>query len=68
MNNLEQYLTEEGFALSQDMVRADIPTNSEVQSVKVLDVERARRNLSFHFSGAKITEGKRHNRFLLHTE
>ena len=40
MNNLEQYLTEEGFALSQDMVRADIP-NSEVQSVKVLDVEKS---------------------------
>ena len=34
MTNLEQYLTEEGLALSQDMVRADIPTSSEVVSVK----------------------------------
>ena len=32
MTNLEQYLTEEGLALSQDMVRADIPTSSEVVS------------------------------------
>lgn len=40
MNNLEQYLTEEGLALSQDMVRADIPTSSEVQSVKVLVLQK----------------------------
>ena len=48
MTNLEQYLTEEGLALSQDMVRADIPTSSEVVSVKILDVENTRKNLSFH--------------------
>ncbi|KGK72599.1 conjugal transfer protein, partial [Enterococcus faecium] len=40
MSNLEQYLTENGLALIQDMVRADIPTSSEVQSVKILDVEK----------------------------
>ncbi|HBL6385205.1 TPA: conjugal transfer protein [Enterococcus faecium] len=60
MNNLEQYLTEEGFALSQDMVRADIPTNSEVQSVKVLDVEKNSEEFVVSFLvEQKITEGKK---------
>ncbi|EMW5783644.1 TPA: conjugal transfer protein [Enterococcus faecium] len=60
MNNLEQYLTEEGFALSQDMVRADIPTNSEVQSVKVLDVEKSSEEFVVSFLvEQKITEGKK---------
>ncbi|EOG03985.1 hypothetical protein WOY_01379 [Enterococcus faecium EnGen0372] len=40
MSNLEQYLTEEGNNLSQDMVRADIPTSSDVESVKILNVEK----------------------------
>ena len=40
MSNLEQYLTENGLALIQDMVRADIPTSSEVQSVKVLVLQK----------------------------
>lgn len=40
MSNLGQYLTEEGLTLSQDMVRVDIPTSSEVHSVKILDVEK----------------------------
>ena len=60
MNNLEQYLTEEGFALSQDMVRADILTNSEVQSVKVLDVEKSSEEFVVSFLvEQKITEGKK---------
>ena len=60
MNNLEQYLTEEGFALSQDMVRADIPTNSEVQSVKVLDVEKSSEEFVVSFLvEQKIKEGKK---------
>ena len=60
MNNLEQYLTEEGFALSQDMVRADIPTNSEVQPVKVLDVEKSSEEFVVSFLvEQKITEGKK---------
>ncbi|WP_165722274.1 conjugal transfer protein [Enterococcus faecium] len=60
MTNLEQYLTEEGFALSQDMVRADIPTNSEVQSVKVLDVEKSSEEFVVSFLvEQKITEGKK---------
>lgn len=60
MNNLEQYLTEEGLALSQDMVRADIPTSSEVQSVKVLDVEKSSEEFVVSFLvEQKITEGKK---------
>ncbi|HCU0707814.1 TPA: conjugal transfer protein [Enterococcus faecalis] len=60
MNNLEQYLTEEGLALSQDMVRADIPTSSEVQSVKVLDVEKDSEEFVVSFLvEQKITEGKK---------
>ena len=60
MNNLEQYLTEEGLALSQDMVRADIPTSSEVQSVKVLDVEKDSEEFVVSFlMEQKITEGKK---------
>ncbi|EGO9279025.1 conjugal transfer protein [Enterococcus faecalis] len=60
MNNLEQYLTEEGLALSQDMVRADIPTGSEVQSVKVLDVEKDSEEFVVSFLvEQKITEGKK---------
>ncbi|HBA0411525.1 TPA: conjugal transfer protein [Enterococcus faecium] len=59
VNNLEQYLTEEGLALSQDMVRADIPTSSEVQSVKILDVEKSSDNFVVSFLvDQKITEGK----------
>lgn len=60
MNNLEQYLTEEGLALSQDMVRADIPTSSEVQSVKVLDVEKDSEEFVVSFLvEQKIMEGKK---------
>lgn len=60
MNNLEQYLTEEGLALSQDMVRADIPTSSEVQSVKVLDVEKSSEEFVVSFLvEQKIAEGKK---------
>ncbi|KAF1291020.1 conjugal transfer protein [Candidatus Enterococcus leclercqii] len=40
VSTLSQYLTEEGLGLSQDMVRADIPTSSEVESVKILSVEK----------------------------
>lgn len=60
MSNLEQYLTEEGIALSQDMVRADIPTSSEVQSIKILDVEKHSEGFVVSFLvDQKITEGKK---------
>ncbi|HGF7252971.1 TPA: conjugal transfer protein [Enterococcus faecium] len=60
MTTLEQYLTEEGLALSQDMVRADIPTSSEVQSVKIIDVEKSSKEFSVSFLvDQKITEGKK---------
>ncbi|EGO2658395.1 conjugal transfer protein [Enterococcus faecalis] len=60
MSNLEQYLTEEGLALSQDMVRADIPTSSEVQSVKILDVEKHSKEFVVSFLvEQQITEGKK---------
>lgn len=60
MSNLEQYLTENGLALSQDMVRADIPTSSEVQSVKILDVEKHSEEFVVSFLvEQQITEGKK---------
>lgn len=60
MNTLEQYLTEEGITLSQDMVRTDIPTSSEVQSVKILDVERGLKEFVVSFLvEQKIMEGKK---------
>ena len=60
MSTLGQYLTEEGLTLSQDMVRADIPTSSEVQSVKILDVEKRSDNFVVSFLvDQKITEGKK---------
>lgn len=60
MSNLEQYLTEEGLALSQGMVRADIPTSSEVQSVNILDVEKLSGEFVVSFLvDQKITEGKK---------
>ncbi|MGM0166450.1 conjugative transposon protein [Enterococcus sp. AZ135] len=60
MSNLEQYLTENGLALSQDMVRADIPTSSEVQSVKILDVEKLSEEFVVSFLvEQKIMEGKK---------
>lgn len=60
MSNLEQYLTENILALSQDMVRADIPTTSEVQSVKILDVEKNSEEFVVLFLvEQKITEGKK---------
>ncbi|EIJ4771184.1 conjugal transfer protein [Listeria monocytogenes] len=60
MNTLGQYLTEEGLALSQDMVRADIPTSSEVKSVKILDVEKNSVEFVVSFLvEQKITEGKK---------
>lgn len=60
MSTLGQYLTEEGLALSQDMVRADIPTSSEVQSVKILDVEKHSEEFVVSFLvDQKITEGKK---------
>ncbi|MFS1132549.1 conjugal transfer protein [Enterococcus hirae] len=60
MSNLEQYLTEEGLTLSQDMVRVDIPTSSEVQSVKILDVEKSSDEFVVSFLvDKKITEGKK---------
>ncbi|EME8241631.1 conjugal transfer protein [Enterococcus faecium] len=60
MSTLGQYLTEEGLALSQDMVRADIPTSSEVQSVKILDVEKHSKEFVVSFLvDQKITEGKK---------
>lgn len=60
MSNLGQYLTEEGLALSQDMVRVDIPTSSEVNSVKILDVEKCSKDFVVSFLvDQKITEGKK---------
>lgn len=60
MSTLGQYLTEEGLALSKDMVRADIPTSSEVQSVKILDVEKSSEEFAVSFLvEQKITEGKK---------
>lgn len=60
MSTLEQYLTEEGFALSQDMVRTDIPTSSEVQSVKILDVEKHSKEFVVSFLvEQQIIEGKK---------
>ncbi|ETC92021.1 conjugative transposon protein [Enterococcus faecalis PF3] len=60
MSNLEQYLTENGLALIQDMVRADIPTSSEVQSVKILDVEKHSEEFVVSFLvEQQITEGKK---------
>lgn len=60
MTTLGQYLTEEGLALSQDMVRADIPTSSEVVSVKILDVEKHSEEFFVSFLvDQKITEGKK---------
>lgn len=60
MDNLGQYLTEEGLALSQDMVRADIPTSSEVQSVKILDVKKNSEEFVVSFLiNQKVTEGKK---------
>ncbi|HFN2758820.1 TPA: conjugal transfer protein [Enterococcus faecium] len=60
MSNLEQYLTENGLALIQDMVRADIPTSSEVQSVKILDVEKHSEEFVVSFLVEQhITEGKK---------
>lgn len=60
MSTLGQYLTEEGLALIQDMVRADIPTSSEVQSVKILDVEKHSEEFVVSFLvEQQITEGKK---------
>ncbi|MFS1180713.1 conjugal transfer protein [Enterococcus lactis] len=60
MTTLGQYLTEEGLALSQDMVRADIPTSSEVQEIKILDVEKSSEEFDVSFLvEQKITEGKK---------
>lgn len=60
MTNLGQYLTEEGLSLSQDMVRADIPTSSQVQSVKIMDVEKHSEEFVVSFMvDQKITEGKK---------
>lgn len=60
MSNLEQYLTENGLALIQDMVRADIPTSSEVQSVKILGVEKHSEEFVVSFLvEQQITEGKK---------
>ena len=68
MSNLGQYLTEEGLALSQDMVRVDIPTSS-VNSVKILDVEKRSKDFVVSFLvDQKITEGKSQNKFLLRIE
>lgn len=60
MSDLAQYLTEEGITLSQDMIRADIPTSSEVESVKILDVEKKSDEFTISFSiSQRIVEGKR---------
>ncbi|MGM0208703.1 conjugative transposon protein [Enterococcus sp. DIV0421] len=60
MTTLGQYLTEEGLALSQDMVRVDIPTSSDVQSVKILDVQKLSEEFVVSFLvNQKITEGKK---------
>lgn len=59
MENLEQYLTDEGLTLSQDMVRADIPTSSAVESVKILNVEKQAEEFVVSFLvNQKITEEK----------
>ncbi|KAF1304661.1 conjugal transfer protein [Enterococcus sp. JM9B] len=60
MDNLGQYLTEEGLSLAQDMVRADIPTSSEVQAVKILDVEKHSEEFIVSFLiNQKVTEEKK---------
>ncbi|TQA64411.1 conjugal transfer protein [Enterococcus faecalis] len=60
MTNLGQYLTEGGLSLSQDMVRADIPTSSEVEFVKILDVKKQLKEFVVSFLvDQKITEGKK---------
>ncbi len=60
MSTLGQYLTEEGLALSKDMVRADIPTSSEVQEVKILDVEKHSEEFVVSFLvDQKVVEGKK---------
>ncbi|EOH56159.1 conjugative transposon protein [Enterococcus faecium EnGen0263] len=60
MSNLEQYLTEEGINLSQDMVRADIPTSSDVESVKILNVEKRSDKFIVSFLiNQKISKGKK---------
>lgn len=59
MSTLEQYLTEAGLILSQDMVRVDIPTSSEVESIKILNVEKRTEEFEVSFLlNQKITEGK----------
>ncbi|HAP4830765.1 TPA: conjugal transfer protein [Enterococcus faecalis] len=40
IRSLGHYLTKDVLDLSQDMVRADIPTSSKVNSVKILNVEK----------------------------
>ncbi|MBK8154764.1 MAG: conjugal transfer protein [Streptococcus sp.] len=58
--NLEQYLTEEGLALSQEMVRVDIPTSSEVQSVKIQKVEKHSEEFVVSILvNQKVIEGKK---------
>ena len=47
MSNLDSTL--QGLALSQDMVRVDIPTSSEVNSVKILDVEKRSKDFVVSF-------------------
>ena len=60
MSSLGQYLTEEGITLSQDMVRADIPTSSEVQSIKIQNVEKDSEEFAVSFLvDQNITEGKK---------
>lgn len=60
MSDLAQYLTEDEITLSQDMIRADIPTSSEVESVKILDVEKKSDGFAVSFSiSQRIDEGKR---------
>ncbi|MDT2614505.1 conjugal transfer protein [Enterococcus dongliensis] len=60
MSSLGQYLTEEGITLSQNMVRADIPTSSEVQEVKILDVEKHSEEFVVSFLvDQKVVEGKK---------
>ena len=60
MGRLEQYVSEEALTLSRDMVRVDIPTSSEVQSIKILDVEKQSHKFVVSFlANQKITEGKK---------
>ncbi len=60
MGRLEQYLSEEALTLSQDMVRIDIPTSSEVQSLKILDVERQSNEFVVSFlANQNITKAKK---------